>query len=717
MRYVCPVSLALCVLSLSFSVSAESAPRPVEKLSQEQLEAIAIRPATSWGQTNGIYNVVPEMLDLFREDFIEFEGKTMRYRLHVPENIQPGEKYPLLLWLHGAGEVGIDNKLQLFHLHHILPLLIGERKRDFFLLVPQEPPMGPSWGTPEFWTNSFMTHQPIPEKVQNGTQTLEEYKEELMEEMKEVYGKQGIGVQGDVNITIEESDPITITETRTRRIGGIFGFGGRNIVEEIEIEHSGGLAVTITFHQTVGGHPLEFAFAMVDQVVENYPVDINRITVSGLSSGGDGAWRALERRPDLFAAAVPLVSWSSLSDQHLEDNPILKKIPIWAIYSSDDRAIDSARAEFERAESAGANVKKTEFGICGHHAWTPAMLQADIFSWLLSRAKDGDRFYAVFDPGVDPDDMQGIIDVATRDTRPGPTLAPVVAAPVVTGDDALSRLQEIQEIVFHVEHKSPLNPALTPEELIQLQQQYADLSMRYFDAARFAHHSNERENERRNLVRFQNTFRKLTPQEQIRLLGPILETRDVSISGHALEVLELLMDELRDGTGQRSGLKIARDATGAASPDSSVSTAISAVRIIEECDRPWAMTSASLYGMFAADWDQEAEAVPDFIVNSTSEQLSHILARSVSEDPESKEFIAACRSILLLQHRPMSSPWFATSGGRLRSDIQYELSQKGQMFVRFLRVVQASQSTDKARELSKIAERTLEKIDLVLAKD
>ena len=40
----------------------------------------------------------------------------------------------------------------------------------------------------------------------------------------------------------------------------------------------------------------------------------------------------------------------------------------------------------------GCNVHKTEFGVCGHRAWTPAMLQGDIFGWLISRAKDGDRY-------------------------------------------------------------------------------------------------------------------------------------------------------------------------------------------------------------------------------------------------------------------------------------------------------------------------------------
>ena len=129
MKNVCFALSAGLLLSLSLLAA--------EPLSQEQLEAIAIQPASNWGKTGN--NVVPEMLPLFKEESIQFGGTTRKYRLHVPENFEPGKKYPMVLWLHGAGERGDDNKLQLVHLHHIITSLTGEKKRDFFLLVPQYP--------------------------------------------------------------------------------------------------------------------------------------------------------------------------------------------------------------------------------------------------------------------------------------------------------------------------------------------------------------------------------------------------------------------------------------------------------------------------------------------------------------------------------------------------------------------------------------------------
>ena len=42
-------------------------------------------------------------------------GESLPYRFLLPENYSSEKEYPLIIFLHGAGERGDDNELQLFH--------------------------------------------------------------------------------------------------------------------------------------------------------------------------------------------------------------------------------------------------------------------------------------------------------------------------------------------------------------------------------------------------------------------------------------------------------------------------------------------------------------------------------------------------------------------------------------------------------------------------
>lgn len=67
-------------------------------------------------------------------------GETLPYRLHVPRGYDSKQKYPIVLFLHGAGERGTDNEAQLKHAQ-VLRLVGDEagRKHPCFLVAPQCP--------------------------------------------------------------------------------------------------------------------------------------------------------------------------------------------------------------------------------------------------------------------------------------------------------------------------------------------------------------------------------------------------------------------------------------------------------------------------------------------------------------------------------------------------------------------------------------------------
>jgi predicted peptidase len=68
-------------------------------------------------------------------------GETMQYRLFVPPGYDPSQKYPIVLWLHGAAGRGSDNVSQLsggnFPGSHIWTKPDARQKYHAFILAPQ----------------------------------------------------------------------------------------------------------------------------------------------------------------------------------------------------------------------------------------------------------------------------------------------------------------------------------------------------------------------------------------------------------------------------------------------------------------------------------------------------------------------------------------------------------------------------------------------------
>ena len=81
---------------------------------------------------------------LFQRDAHVYEasdGTKVRisYATFKPKTIQKGKKYPLLVWLHGAGQRGSNNTAQLRHLDETVMPRMDEDDYPLFILAPQAP--------------------------------------------------------------------------------------------------------------------------------------------------------------------------------------------------------------------------------------------------------------------------------------------------------------------------------------------------------------------------------------------------------------------------------------------------------------------------------------------------------------------------------------------------------------------------------------------------
>lgn len=71
--------------------------------------------------------------------FESSEGEKLNYQLLTPSNIKKGEKYPLVIFLHGMGERGSDNKKQLTHGGQMFLNPSNQDKYPAYVLFPQCP--------------------------------------------------------------------------------------------------------------------------------------------------------------------------------------------------------------------------------------------------------------------------------------------------------------------------------------------------------------------------------------------------------------------------------------------------------------------------------------------------------------------------------------------------------------------------------------------------
>jgi predicted peptidase len=106
---------------------------------------------------------------LEKRTYTDPAGKTLLYRLLKPEGYDPAKKYPLVIFLHGAGERGNDNEAQLKHGVKEFVKSDVRKKYPCFLIAPQCP-------TRQVWAGlegGFGSHKQAAKPSEPGRLVLE----------------------------------------------------------------------------------------------------------------------------------------------------------------------------------------------------------------------------------------------------------------------------------------------------------------------------------------------------------------------------------------------------------------------------------------------------------------------------------------------------------------------------------------------------------------
>jgi predicted peptidase len=223
-------------------------------------------------------------------EFKDAQGQALKYRLWVPKKYDAKNKYPLILFLHGAGERGDDNKAQIKHAQ-VLNLVTG--KQPAFLVAPQCPRNVQWVATP--WGSKKPHKTPKKPTVQ-----------------------------------------------------------------------------------------MKLSLELLSSLEKEFSIDDKRRYVTGLSMGGFGTYDAVVRRPDYFAAAVPICGGADNSQAKL-----FVKTPVWVFHGDKDTVVHTVRSRslVEAVKKAGGKPRYSEYKGIGHFAWGRAYEEPDLPAWLFSQKR------------------------------------------------------------------------------------------------------------------------------------------------------------------------------------------------------------------------------------------------------------------------------------------------------------------------------------------
>ena len=123
---------------------------------------------------------------------------------------------------------------------------------------------------------------------------------------------------------------------------------------------------------------------LITVLTREFSLDPDRVYVTGQSLGGQGTWDMISKRPDLFAAAVPLCG---------DGNPArvaaARRLPIWVFHGAQDPLVPVAgsRALVAALRAMGSPVKYTEYPDVGHDVWTRAYVDPALADWLFGQRR------------------------------------------------------------------------------------------------------------------------------------------------------------------------------------------------------------------------------------------------------------------------------------------------------------------------------------------
>lgn len=242
-------------------------------------------------QASALSGVSDSMIESLTAESHAIEGVgKLPYRIYTPRPVEDETVYPLIVFMHGAGERGSDNTSQLKHGVGSIIRFIERFNKPAFVIAPQ---------------------------VADGHQWVD---------------------------TPWSDDAHVLPKSPSASMSLLLG--------------------------------------LIDSVNQTLPIDRRRIYITGISMGGFGTWDLLMRRPDEFAAAIPICGGGDETSAHL-----IRDIPVWVFHGGDDQVVKTHRSRnmIEALEGVAGRPRYTEYPGVGHDSWTVTYENPEVLHWLFEQ--------------------------------------------------------------------------------------------------------------------------------------------------------------------------------------------------------------------------------------------------------------------------------------------------------------------------------------------
>ena len=129
---------------------------------------------------------------------------------------------------------------------------------------------------------------------------------------------------------------------------------------------------------------MKLLIEFMDAQLADPAIDKARVYATGISMGGYGTWDLISRRPEVFAAALPICGGGDERQA-----PRLASMPIWAFHGSDDGAVPVCRSRnmVSALWAAGSNAHYREYPDGPHWIWGDAYGDPAVLSWFFRQRK------------------------------------------------------------------------------------------------------------------------------------------------------------------------------------------------------------------------------------------------------------------------------------------------------------------------------------------